>query len=297
MFIVKGTHLKFKSLTQLDSLCKGHWTVNVTRVTMRILPPAPQIFSCREFTCQMIQNGLKFTLLLVPRGFPQAVPCQWLSKGGIPRQACYWETQDSSDEWFCLMDSLAALCDFSENWLHGSLRYCYTHSPCIMLYFLGIRLVSWSWLISPRCRPSLFHRLLPFEISFSVKINPVLEAASQRTSVQFSSVAQLCLTLCNCMDCSAPGLPGHNQLPEFTQTHVHWVSDAIQPSHPLSSPSLPPSVFPRSGSFQMSQFFASCGQRIEVSASTSILPMNTLDWFTLGSPWSPRDSQESSSTP
>ena len=58
-------------------------------------------------------------------------------------------------------------------------------------------------------------------------------------SVQFSSVAQSCLTLCNPMNCSTPGLPVHHQLPEPTQTHVHWVSDAIQPSHPLSSPSPP----------------------------------------------------------
>ena len=60
-----------------------------------------------------------------------------------------------------------------------------------------------------------------------------------RYSVQFSSVAQSCLTLCYPMDCSTPGLPVHHLLHgfEFTQTHVHWVSDAIQPSHPLSSPS------------------------------------------------------------
>ena len=56
---------------------------------------------------------------------------------------------------------------------------------------------------------------------------------------QFSSVNQSYLTLCNPMDCSTPGLPVHHQLPEFTQTHVHSVSDAIQPSHPLSSPSPP----------------------------------------------------------
>ena len=56
---------------------------------------------------------------------------------------------------------------------------------------------------------------------------------------QFSSVAQLCLTLCDPIKCSMPGLPVHHQLPEFTQTHVHWVGDAIQPSHPLSSPSPP----------------------------------------------------------
>ena len=57
--------------------------------------------------------------------------------------------------------------------------------------------------------------------------------------IQFSSVAQSCLTLCDPMNPSTPGLPVHHQLPEFTQTHVHRVSDAIQPSHPLSSPSPP----------------------------------------------------------
>ena len=55
--------------------------------------------------------------------------------------------------------------------------------------------------------------------------------------IQFSSVAQSCLTLCDPMNCSTPGLPVHDQLPEFTHTDVHWVGDAIQPSHPLSSPS------------------------------------------------------------
>ena len=57
--------------------------------------------------------------------------------------------------------------------------------------------------------------------------------------VQFSSVAQSCPTLCNPRNCSTPGLSAHHQLPEFTQTHVHRVSDAIQPSHPLLSPSPP----------------------------------------------------------
>ena len=58
-------------------------------------------------------------------------------------------------------------------------------------------------------------------------------------SVQFSLVAQSCLTLCNPMDCNMLDLPVHHQLMEFTQTNVHWVGDAIQPSHPLSSPSPP----------------------------------------------------------
>ena len=78
------------------------------------------------------------------------------------------------------------------------------------------------------------------------------------------------------MDYSTPGLPVHHQLLEFTQTHVHGVSDAIQPSHPLSSPS-PPALksFPALGSFQMSLFFASGGQSIDASAS--VLPMNIQD--------------------
>ena len=59
-------------------------------------------------------------------------------------------------------------------------------------------------------------------------------------SVQFSSVAQSCATLCNSMNCSTPGLPVHHHLLAFTQTHAHWVSDTIQPSHPLSSPSPAP---------------------------------------------------------
>ena len=67
------------------------------------------------------------------------------------------------------------------------------------------------------------------------------------------------------------------------KTHVHWVGDAIQPSHPLSSPSSPTfSSFPASGSFQMSQFFASGGQSIGVSALVSVLPMNIQDWSPLG---------------
>ena len=68
---------------------------------------------------------------------------------------------------------------------------------------------------------------------------------------QFSSVAQSCLTLCDTMNRSTPGLPVHHQLPEFTQTHVHPVGDAIQLSHPLSSPSPPvPSPSQQQGLFQ-----------------------------------------------
>ena len=109
---------------------------------------------------------------------------------------------------------------------------------------------------------------------------------------QFSSVSQLCPTLCDLMDCSMPGFPVHYQLPKFTQTLVHWVGDAIQPSHPLLSPSLPAfNLSQYQGLFQwVSQFFTS-GESIGVSASASVLPMNIHDWFPLG--WTGRISLQS----
>ena len=85
------------------------------------------------------------------------------------------------------------------------------------------------------------------------------------------------------MDCSMPGFPVHHQLPEFAHNHVHWVSDVIQPSHPLSSPSSPAfNLSHHLGSFQMSQLFALGGKGIGVSVSTSELTMNIQDWFPLG---------------
>ena len=100
-------------------------------------------------------------------------------------------------------------------------------------------------------------------------------------SVQFS-----CSVVSNSwrpQESSMPGLLVHHQLPEFTQTHVHWVGDDIQPSHPLSSPSPPaPQPLPASGSFPMSQLFTWGGQSIGVSALASVLPLNTQDWSPLG---------------
>ena len=99
------------------------------------------------------------------------------------------------------------------------------------------------------------------------------------TSVQFSSVAQSCLTLCDPMNCSMPGLPVHHQLPEFTQTHIHWVSDAISSSVvPFSSC---PQSLPASESFPMSQLFAWGGQCTGVSVLASFLAKNTQDWSPL----------------
>ena len=102
---------------------------------------------------------------------------------------------------------------------------------------------------------------------------------------QFSSVIQLCPTLCNPMDHSTQGLPVHHQLTEFT--YLHWlisIESVMPSSHPSSVVPLSSCLqsFPESGSFPVSQFFISGGQRIGVSASSSVLPMNIQDWFLLG---------------
>ena len=118
---------------------------------------------------------------------------------------------------------------------------------------------------------------------------------------QFSSVAQLCPTLWDPMNCSMPGLPVHHQLLEFTQTHVHWVGDAIQPSHPLSSPS-PPAL----SLSQHQDFFKWVSSSHQVARvlefqlqhqSFQWTPRTDLHDGLVGSPCSPRDSQESSPTP
>ena len=111
------------------------------------------------------------------------------------------------------------------------------------------------------------------------------------------SVTQSSVILCNPVECSTPGFPVLHHLPEFAQTHDHQISDASQPSHPPSSPSLPAfNLIQPSGFFPMSQLFTSGGQII--GASASVLPKNIQGWFPLGltglSPWCPRDSQESS---
>ena len=97
--------------------------------------------------------------------------------------------------------------------------------------------------------------------------------------IQFSSVTQLCPTLCNLMNHSTPGLHVHHQLPEFTQTHVHRVSDAILPSHPMWSSPFPHAPnLSQHQSFPKSQLFAWGGQSTGVSTLASVLPMNTQGW-------------------
>ena len=104
----------------------------------------------------------------------------------------------------------------------------------------------------------------------------------RQSSVQFSSVAQSCLTLCDPMNHSTPGFLVHHQLPESTQTNVHW-----QWCHPtIWSSVIPffscPQPSPASGSFPVSHFFTAGGQSIGASASASVLPVNIQGWFPLG---------------
>ena len=120
------------------------------------------------------------------------------------------------------------------------------------------------------------------------------------SSVHFSSVTQSCLTHWDPMNCSTPGLPVCHHLLEFTQTHVHRDSDAIEPSHPLLSPSPPAPVPPSIRVFSSESTLCMRWTKYWNSALVSVLPKNTQDWSPLdglvGSSCSPRDSQESSPT-
>ena len=118
----------------------------------------------------------------------------------------------------------------------------------------------------------------------TVKVAPHGRSLAYSSLVQFSSVIQSCPTLCDPMNHNTPGLPVHNQLLESTQENS-WSSLSWWCHPTISSSVIPfscPQSFPESGSFQMSQLFAACGQSIGVSASTSVLPMNTQDWSPLG---------------
>ena len=105
---------------------------------------------------------------------------------------------------------------------------------------------KWKWLYSPWNSPGHNTGMGRLSLPPGDLPNPEIEPRSLTLHVdslpaepQFSSVTQSCPTLCDPMNCSMPGILVHHQLPEFTQTHVHWAGDAIQPYHPLSSPSLP----------------------------------------------------------
>ena len=122
------------------------------------------------------------------------------------------------------------------------------------------------------------------------------------SSVQFSSVAQSCLTLRDPMNHSMPGLPVHHHLPEFTQTHVHQLSDSIQPSHPLLSPSPPaPNPSQHQSLFQWVNSSHEVAKVLEFQLQDHSLQRtpraDLLQNGLVGSPCSPRDSHESSPTP
>ena len=103
------------------------------------------------------------------------------------------------------------------------------------------------------------------------------------TSLQFSSVGQSCPTLCNPMDCSTPGFPVHHQLLEIAQIHVHQVGEATQPSHPLSSPSLPTiNLSQYQGLFKWVSSSHQVTKILEFHLQHQVLPMNIQDWFPLG---------------
>ena len=124
----------------------------------------------------------------------------------------------------------------------------------------------------------------------------------QSADSPFSSVTQSCPTLCDPMNRSMPGLPVYHQLPEFTQTQVHRVSDAIQPSHPLSSPSPPaPNPSQHHSLFQWVSSSHEVAKVLEFQLQHNSFQRNPradlLQNGLVGSPCSPRDSQESSPAP
>ena len=121
-----------------------------------------------------------------------------------------------------------------------------------------LRAALLSWSSNPCFSTCLQQHLLGMGLSLALTIS----SPRSQHSVQFSLVSQLCPTLCNPMDYSMPGLPVHHQLLESTQTHVHWISDAIQPSHPLLSPS--PSAFNPSQHQGLSQWVSSSHQVAKV---------------------------------
>ena len=118
---------------------------------------------------------------------------------------------------------------------------------------------------------------------------------------QFSSVTQLSLTLCDPMNRSMPGLPLNHKLPELTQTHAHQVGDAIQPSHPLLSPSPAPNPSQHQGLFQWVNSSPEVAKVLEFQLQHQSFQWTPRTYLLqdglVGSPWSPTDSEESSPTP
>ena len=210
--------------------------------------------------CHIIKAISFFEWLCISAPFPLgSVLCLWLSWTGI---ACWWfhccgvwgmtlppgsTGHHSSGVLSVVAPLLQCFCAWMAHlWLWDTIFLANlgwgSHVPC----FPGdYTLCQWRRrprnlrTVLPIRSQSSYIRLYTFYLYSIYKLYKSYINFETEGSVQFSSVAQLCLTLCDPMNRSTPGLPVHHQPPEFTQIHVHQVSDAIQPSHPLSSPSSP----------------------------------------------------------
>ena len=161
------------------------------------------------------------------------------------------------------------------NWNFFRICLC-LHFNCYYLdeglYYLAQIILLLSGLPAPSSSPSMVAEIFKCRLYFALLSTNNCSVVS--FFFFFFSVAMSCPTFCNPIDCSTPGFPVLYHLPEFSQNHVHWVSDAIQLSHPLSHP-LPPALnIPASGSSPISWLFTSSGQSIEALASVLVLPMN-----------------------
>ena len=179
----------------------------------------------------------------------------------------------------------SGVCSNSCQWCHPTNSSSVTpFSSCLQSFpASGSFIMSWLFALGPKY----------WSFSFSISLSQLRHESNLnihwlkngwRSYVSYIVVviqSQLCPTLCDPMDWNTPGFLVLHHLPELVQAHVHWVSDGIQPLHPLSSHS-PPAFNLSQHQGQMSQIFTSGGQSFGVSASTSVLPMNIQDWFPLG---------------
>ena len=174
---------------------------------------------------------------------------------------------------------------------------------------LSLTVCSNSCLLSQWCHPTISSCVTPSSPALNLSQHQSLfqwvgsshqVATIMITNFIFSSVSQSYVTLHDPMDCSTPGFPVHHQLPEFTQTHVYWVSDAIQPSHPLSSPSPAFNLSQHQGLFKWVSSSHQVAKILEFQFQHQsfqwIFRTDFLQDGLVGSSCSPRDSQESSPT-
>ena len=160
---------------------------------------------------------------------------------------CYFPVPFWSVIFVCIFSSLKVLVLYFDQTNHYGAYWCLM-SLKLVITFLNLQM-SIMWAVGLSYVEFIMLKYVPFMPSFLKALIMVLNITNY--SFQFSSVAHSCPTLCDPMNHGMPSLPVHHQLPEFTQTYVHRVGDAIQPSHPLSSPSPPaPNPSQHQGLFQ-----------------------------------------------